>query len=296
MSRKKYKKLSQKDRQALWGVDIPYSEVGVIEQHRILNDGVSRIFLVTEAKINPFTFEYIFKNRDAFANDMKMQDLLDHAEYRGLSDGYVVSAGEEELIDMRSIELTKQYKQMLIDQILKMHNFVSEAFGLQGIKLKDSKENTIKDSVPSSEPSTYVWNDIKGVTSINNSIQDSDTIINSSAGIKNGKFRYFTVLALGSTKKTLTKEEVRFIMSNLMDISKKLKVDIEDVNGNSGYIIITALISTDTLPADFIETFIKNANSFKKENIFLLDYFITNVARPSFCEIEGFLRKIKKKS
>ena len=100
----KIKKLSQKDRYSLWGEDGPYSEVNLIEQTRILDNGISRVFLVVEAKINPFTFEYILSSRSRIENDLEIQDLLDHAEYRGPMEGYVVSGGQEELIDKRSFK------------------------------------------------------------------------------------------------------------------------------------------------------------------------------------------------
>ena len=77
------KKLTPKDYERMWGKNGPYSQVRLCEETRILDDSVSRVFLVVEAEINPFTFEYVQKHRQRFANDESVLQLLDHAEYRG---------------------------------------------------------------------------------------------------------------------------------------------------------------------------------------------------------------------
>src|SRR3990167_7497630 len=91
-------KLTPKDFERMWGEDGPYSQVRLSEEIRILDDSVSRVFLVVEAEINPFTFEYVRQHRQKFAHDQAILTLLDHAEYRGQF-GYVVGAGEVELSD-----------------------------------------------------------------------------------------------------------------------------------------------------------------------------------------------------
>ena len=100
------KKLTQRDYDRMWGEDGPYSQVRLCEETRILDDSISRVFLVVEAEINPFTFEYIQKNRKKFENDEIINQLLDHAEYRGKF-GYVVSAGEVELRDKESHDFAR---------------------------------------------------------------------------------------------------------------------------------------------------------------------------------------------
>jgi hypothetical protein len=47
--------LSQKQREELWGDGGPYSEIRMCVETRILDDSVSRIFVVVEANINPTT-------------------------------------------------------------------------------------------------------------------------------------------------------------------------------------------------------------------------------------------------
>ena len=47
----------------MWGEDGPYSQVRLCEEARILDDCVSRVFLVVEAEINPFTFELHYNKK-----------------------------------------------------------------------------------------------------------------------------------------------------------------------------------------------------------------------------------------
>lgn len=116
--------LSQKQKDELWGEDGPYSQASIIIQSRILDDSVSRVFVEVEADINPLTFKIILQNRDKFAEDEKIQQLLDHADYRGQKFGYVTSAffheftGDQVMRDAeRALEYTKE-------TIIRMHQFV----------------------------------------------------------------------------------------------------------------------------------------------------------------------------
>lgn len=129
------KMLTPKDRDLMWGEDGPYSQVRLCEETRILDDSVSRVFLVVEAEINPFTFEYVQKCRKQFAGDEPVLQLLDHAEYRGKF-GYVVAAGEVKLEDKGSIEFARKQADMTTQTLIRMHAFVMKEFGLrQGDKV-----------------------------------------------------------------------------------------------------------------------------------------------------------------
>jgi len=130
------KKLNQTDLSRLWGDDTPYSQVNLIEQTRVLGDGISRIFLVVEAEINPFTFEYALAHRQLFAGEPAILQLLEHAEYRGPMEGYLVCAGEEELIDKRSFDVAFSNREVALKNVLKMHELVISHFDLKRNKNK----------------------------------------------------------------------------------------------------------------------------------------------------------------
>jgi len=275
------KKLSKPDRQKLWGDGGPYSEVHLIEQSRILDTGISRVFLIVEMKINPFTFEYFFHNRQKFQDDHDLQELLDHAEFRGASEGYVVMAGEEELKDKRSSDLAFSYRTRAVEQIVKMHKVVIEAFALK----KDATGITIKD--PFSDK--YIWDEQAGLINTAEDAWDSETYVSSPSGSKNGKIRYFIVLAL--IKNLISENDIHTFAPTLKKIAAKYKVEIEEVDGNSGYILVTALIAPNIAPGEFIESSISAIN--KQVELFKNEYFISNVNRPSWNDIQDFLRKIK---
>lgn len=117
-------KLTKKDTDKLWGEEGPYSEAQLIIETRILDDRVSRIFVLVEIHINPFTFEMIHKNRELFANDPLIQQLLDHSEFRGQAFGYVSCAFQEEYTDSEVMEKAKQNLEYCKKTIIKMHKFV----------------------------------------------------------------------------------------------------------------------------------------------------------------------------
>ena len=117
-------KLTKKQRDELWGEVGPYSEVCLIFETRIIDDTVSRVFLNVEVHINPFTYKLIKKHREKFADDLMIQQLLDHSEFRGKPHGYVTSAFQDEYTDDNVMEEAKQHLEYAKSTIIKMHEFV----------------------------------------------------------------------------------------------------------------------------------------------------------------------------
>lgn len=123
-------RLTKKLRDELWGEDGPYSQASIIIQTRILDNHVSRVFVEVEADINPLTYKLISQNRDKFSDDEKIQQLIDHADYRGQKFGYVTSAFSREYSEesvMRAAELALAYTK---ETIIKMHKFVIDLLDL----------------------------------------------------------------------------------------------------------------------------------------------------------------------
>ncbi len=126
------KKLTKRQAEMLWtgGGDGPYSQAKLIKELRILDDSVSRTFLIVEVEINPTTFELVKKNRNHkyFKDDIAIQELLNHADYRGPEFGYVSMAFGGEYRDgvmLMDAELALQRSK---DTIIKMHKFIMENF------------------------------------------------------------------------------------------------------------------------------------------------------------------------
>ncbi len=118
----------------LWGGDGPYSQVHLIVETRILDDKVSRTFVIVEVSINPYTYEYIRTHRVLFQSDELIQQLLDHSEYRGQSFGYVSMVFSCEYTDAQIMEDAKSAVDRCQKTIIKMHTFVMQSLNKEKMK------------------------------------------------------------------------------------------------------------------------------------------------------------------
>ena len=279
------RKLTPHDYDRMWGEDGPYSQVRLCEETRILDDSVSRVFLVVEAEINPFTFEYVRKNRGRFAGDEPVLQLLDHAEYRGKF-GYVVSAGETELRDEASEEFARRQADMTIHTLIRMHAFVMNEFSLG----QDGKYGVVEDEVSSDR--RFVWNQKTGrVEPAEGEVWGRETLIGSPAGMQNNKIRFFIVFAFVKNP-DLTKSSVMALIKTLKEVSARFHVEIEEAENFQEHMLITSLIPFDRAPATFIETVLDECNAAITRPLFQKDYLITNIKRPTPDQIISFLKQL----
>ena len=126
-------KLTKKQREKLWGETGPYSQVNLKIENRILDDSLSRVFVIVETEVNPLTFELVKKHRDKFKKNKMIQGILDHSDFQGESYGYVSYAYREELMqegdmDVNNKPLEIAHKVLAVAQrsIIEMHEFVLE--------------------------------------------------------------------------------------------------------------------------------------------------------------------------
>ena len=118
--------LTQKQIDKLWGETGPYSQANLTIQTRILDDRVSRVFLIVEVDINPLTYELVKKYREKFVDDAKIQQLLDCAEYRVQHFGYVTSAFEVEYRNESIMREAQERLKYVTETLIKMHKFVMD--------------------------------------------------------------------------------------------------------------------------------------------------------------------------
>lgn len=283
----KRKKLTKKDFDRMWGEDGPYSQVRLCEETRILDDRVSRVFLVVEAEINPFTFECVREHRAYFANDEPILQMLDHAEYRGKF-GYVVSAGEVELDDEESKRFARKQANMAVQTLIRMHKFVMETCGISS----DSEFGVIKENMPYGK-NPLVWNEETGriEPAKENDLWGEETLIKSPAGMRNNKMRFFVVCAF-KRKFDLKKAAASAFAKALKKSAEDFQVEIENCEIFMEYMLITALLPFDTAPADFIEAALDACNQTARKPIFKKDYLVTNVKKPTPEEIMSFLAQL----
>ena len=268
------KKLTPKDYARMWGEDGPYSQVRLCEEARILDDCVSRVFLVVEAEINPFTFEYVKKNRQKFVGDEPVLQLLDHAEYRGKF-GYVVSAGEVGLQDEGSRQFARKRADMTIQTLIRMHAFVMREHGLG----RDSEHGVIEDQAPRDEH--FVWNpEAARVEPADDGLWNRTTQIRSPAGVRNNKVRFFIVLPFVKNPDLKKASAITFARM-LKAVSTLFNVEIEDAETFQRHALITALIPFEIASATFVETVVDECNAELKNPLFQKDYLVTNVKKPT---------------
>ncbi len=123
-------KLTKKQQEKIWGESGPYSQVNFKIENRILDDFVSRIFVIVETELNPFTFELIKKNSEKFKKDKMIQGILDNSEYQGIGYGYVSCAYREELmqegdskVNDKTFEIAHKVLAITQQATIKMHKF-----------------------------------------------------------------------------------------------------------------------------------------------------------------------------
>ena len=284
---KSNKKLTRKDFDRMWGDGGPYSQVHLSEEIRILDDYVSRTFLVVEAEINPFTFEYIKQHIDVFSDDKAVVQLMQYADNRGKF-GYVVGVGEVEIIDDDAHKFARKQVDSTTEVLIRMHKFIMKEFGLN----RGGEWGTVSDLERKEQE--LVWNDETGsVENVNldNDIFENETMIGSSAGIVDNKIRMYVVLAFENGKVPDKKNIPKFI-SVIKNVSTKYDVEVEDVESFQEYVLLTVLIPFDVAPADFIEMIISKSNSNLKKSMFQKDYLVTNVKKPTKENIIEFLRSL----
>lgn len=283
--RKISKKLTPQDYEHMWGEDGPYSQVRLCEETRILDDSVSRVFLVVEAEINPFTFEYVQTHRQKFINDEPVLQLLDHAEYRDKF-GYVVSAGEVELKDEEAVRFARKQTDATIQTLIRMHTFVIDECGLR----RESTYGVVEGKA--SLDHHFVWNEGEGwVEQAGDGLWDDKTLIESPAGIRNNKIRFFFVLAF-SEHFDFKRESAVALAQALKKISVSFQAIIEGIDSFKEYTLITALLSFDIVPSNFIEATLDACTMAGKKPIFQKDYLVTNVKKPTPEQIMSFLKQL----
>lgn len=118
----------------LWGGDGPYSEAHLIVETRILDDRVSRMFVIVEVCINPYTYECIHAHKALFKSDEMIAQLLDHSEYRGQAEGYVSMAFCDEYTNVQIMEDALEAVERCKHTIIKMHLFVIQQLNKERMK------------------------------------------------------------------------------------------------------------------------------------------------------------------
>ena len=270
MPKKKFK-LTQSDRERMWGEECPYSETHIKTQSRILGVSISRIFLVVEAQINPFTFEYVAKNLNSFPVDHPVHDLVKNATYEGGSYGYVVQSGQEEFIDQESLKLVNEYLQRLTAVVIEMHEFVIAQCGLKRVDNNVNSANLTKGDVEEKDKEFDILE--KGLRVLFHSILPWKT-------------------------KYISDREIETILTNLQTFAKKKTAEIVDLEYAIEYLRVTFSVPVGVDAVKIIEDFVELANKLQppKNSLAGSGYFkkplLKATERLSSREISAFLKDL----
>lgn len=124
-------KVKPRDMQALWGDSGPCSQVNIKTQVRILDDSISRVFLLVEVEINPYTYSFVKKHLKDFAEDETVCDIINNCRYMGKNMGYVAVPYDEELahypetfLDFKLFDEANGIHKIMNRAIIRMHEYV----------------------------------------------------------------------------------------------------------------------------------------------------------------------------
>ncbi|MBU4484551.1 hypothetical protein KKA47_03930 [bacterium] len=132
--------LTQKQIDELWGDRGPYSQAQLIVEERILDDAISRIFLIVSVNVNPFTFKYVRKHKNEFKGNMFVQELLRNSTYQNQKDGFSCYAFQCEFYDDSVMQEAQMMLEGTRNAVLEMHRFVMKELGLK-IKKQSKKQD-----------------------------------------------------------------------------------------------------------------------------------------------------------
>ncbi len=119
--------LTKQEMDQLWGGEGPYSEARLIMEHRILDDSVTRVSILVEVNINPYSFKLIKKDRDKFADDELIQALINNARYISQGNGYLSGSFAGKFNFTTDEEIMKKGKEILAETkkaLIKIHQYV----------------------------------------------------------------------------------------------------------------------------------------------------------------------------
>lgn len=104
----------------LWGEDLPYSQVYITKEIRILEYEVTRTFYFVHADINPATYEILKANKSKI-NNKDILTCLSEAEPAESGEGYTWQVLGTELITYQEAE---KVANNVTEVVIEMHKLV----------------------------------------------------------------------------------------------------------------------------------------------------------------------------
>ena len=121
-------------------------------------------------------------------------------------------------------------------------------------------------------------------------LKEEGGFVSTGLGGKGNKLRYYFIV---SSKDGLPFSETRknALKRGFETVSHKYKSEIEEINFEATYAMIRMLIPMDIAVGEIIGEGISECNKISK--FLFLDYYVTNVGKPTYKEISNYLEEIK---
>jgi hypothetical protein len=123
-------------------------------------------------------------------------------------------------------------------------------------------------------------------------LKEEGGFISTGLGGRDNKLRYCVILGTKESR-TLTRSERETLEEGFKGSSDKYESEIEEINFGTNYAMMGILVSMHVAVGEVIEEGIRRCN--RKGEILLVDYYVTNVKKPTKGEISRYLRDISRK-
>jgi hypothetical protein len=122
-------------------------------------------------------------------------------------------------------------------------------------------------------------------------LKEEGGFISTGLGGRDSKLRYYVIVSTREGR-TLTRSERETLEGGFKGSSDEYETEIEEINFGTNYAMMGILVPMHVAVGELIEEGIRRCN--RKGAILFVDYYVTNVKKPTKGEISRYLRDIKR--
>ena len=122
-------------------------------------------------------------------------------------------------------------------------------------------------------------------------LKEEEGFISTGLGGRDNKIRYCVIVGTKESR-TLPRSERETLEEGFKGSSDKYESEIEEINFGTNYAMMGILVPMHVAVGEVIEEGIRRCN--RKVEILFVDYYVTNVKKPTKGEISRYLRDIRR--
>jgi hypothetical protein len=122
-------------------------------------------------------------------------------------------------------------------------------------------------------------------------LNEEEGFISTGLGGRGNKLRYYFIVSTREDR-TLTRSERETLEEGFTGMSDEYGTEIEEINVGTNYTMIRILVPMDVAVGEVIEEGIRRSN--RMGEILFVDYYVTNVKKPTKEEISKYLSDIRR--